>query len=125
VAFVASDEPPESQHPGEEPYGLCDRGYDGIAVTSGRDALQMLRDQYFDVLVTDSQMPEMDGLALLRASLEQDPTRPVILLAAHGSVEAAQEAVGRGASHYLTKPFRLEVFFRLIEQSLERRRSAG
>lgn len=100
---------------------LCDRGYEGISVTSGREALQMLRTQRFDVLVTDLRMPEMDGLALLRAALDLDPTRPVIVLTAHGSVETAVEATGRGAYHYLTKPFRLEVFFRLIEQALQER----
>jgi two-component system response regulator HydG len=99
---------------------LCDRGYEGIAVTSGREALRMLRAQHFDVLVTDLRMPEMDGLALLRAALELDPTRPVILLTAHGTVETAVEATGRGAYHYLTKPFRLETLFRLIEQALGR-----
>jgi two-component system, NtrC family, response regulator HydG len=97
---------------------LCDRGYEGIAVTSGSKALQMLRAERFDVVVTDLRMPDVDGLAVLRAALELDPTRPVIMMTAHGTVETAVGATGRGAYHYLTKPFRLEALFRLIERAL-------
>ena len=100
---------------------LCDRGYEGVAVASGREALRRLQTERVDLLVTDLHMPEVDGLALLRASLAMDPTRPVILLTAHGSVETAVQATCGGAYHYLTKPFRLDVLSRLIGEALSLR----
>jgi two-component system response regulator HydG len=97
---------------------LSDRGYVAVAESSPRKAVEMLSTQRFDVLVTDLRMPDIDGIALLRVSRELDPKRPVIMLTAHSTVETAVEATGRGAYHYLIKPFRLDVLFRLIEQSL-------
>jgi len=97
---------------------LCDRGYDGVAVASGREALRRLRTERVDLLLTDLQMPEVGGLTLLRESLELDPARPVIVLTAHGSVETAVRATCGGACHYLTKPFRLDVLSRLIRSAL-------
>jgi two-component system response regulator HydG len=100
---------------------LSDRGYEGLAVTSGREALRMLRTERIDVLVTDLRMPEIDGLALLHASLDLDPSRPVIMMTAYGTIDTAMEATGSGAYHYLTKPFRLEALVRVLEQALHAR----
>jgi DNA-binding NtrC family response regulator len=100
---------------------LSDRGYEGLAVTSGREALRMLRTERIDVLVTDLRMPEVDGLALLHASLDLDPSRPVIMMTAYGTIDTAMEATGSGAYHYLTKPFRLEALVRVLEQALHAR----
>ena len=97
---------------------LSDRGYAAVAESSPRKAVEMLSTQRFDVLVTDLRMPDIDGITLLRISRELDPKRPVIMLTAHSTVETAVEATGRGAYHYLIKPFRLDLLFRLIEQSL-------
>jgi two-component system response regulator HydG len=99
---------------------LSERGYTAIAVSSGGEAMHRLRMDRFDALVTDLRMPEVDGLALLRASLELDPSRPVIMMTAHGTLDSAVEATGGGAYHYLMKPFRLDALSRLIEQALGR-----
>jgi two-component system response regulator HydG len=97
---------------------LSDRGYAAVAESSPRKAVEMLSTQCFDVLVTDLRMPDIDGITLLRISRDLDPKRPVIMLTAHSTMETAVEATGRGAYHYLIKPFRLDVLLRLIEQSL-------
>jgi two-component system response regulator HydG len=97
---------------------LCDRGYDGRAVTSAREALRVLRTERVDAMVTDLRMPEMDGLALLDASLQLDPSRPVILMTAYGTIETAMESSGRGAFRYLTKPFRLDALARVLQEAL-------
>ena len=99
---------------------LSERGYTAIAVSSGLEAMRRLRTECFDALVTDLRMPEVDGLALMRASLELDPSRPVIMMTAHGTLDSAVEATGGGAYHYLMKPFRLDALSRLIEQALGR-----
>jgi DNA-binding NtrC family response regulator len=97
---------------------LCDHGYQAVAESSPRQAIAMLSSSRFDLLVTDLRMPEIDGIALLRISRELDPGRPVIVLTAHSTLETAVEATARGAYHYLIKPFRLDVLFRLVEQAL-------
>jgi two-component system response regulator HydG len=100
---------------------LSDRGFDARAVTSGREALNLLRSEHIDALVTDLRMPEVDGLTLLRTSIELDPSRPVIMMTAYGSLETALEAVKGGTWQYLTKPFRVEVLARLLEAALSLR----
>ncbi|MDP9148562.1 MAG: response regulator [Myxococcota bacterium] len=99
---------------------LADRGYEAVAVSSGTDALQRLKKERFDVVVTDLSMPEVDGLMLLRASRELDPTRPVIMVTAFGTLQTAVEATANGAYHYVTKPLRAEVLSRLIREALQR-----
>jgi DNA-binding NtrC family response regulator len=97
---------------------LCDRGYEGLASSSGREALRILGTERIDALVTDLRMPEIDGLALLRASRELDPLRPVILMTAFEALDTAIEASEHGVCQYLTKPFRLDVLARLLEQAI-------
>jgi DNA-binding NtrC family response regulator len=99
--------------------GLADRGYEVVATSSGRDALERLAAERFDAVVTDLRMPQIDGLALLRASLELGPSRPVITMTGCGVVDAAVQALHQGAYHHLVKPFRLDELARLIERALE------
>ncbi len=100
---------------------LSERGYECFAVASGVDALHRLKAERVDALVTDLRMPHVDGLTLLRASRTLDPTRPVIVMTAYGSMETAMEAVEAGTWQYLTKPFRMDVLVRLLEQALRSR----
>jgi two-component system response regulator HydG len=100
---------------------LSERGYESLGAASGREALRMLATERIDALVTDLRMPEVDGLDLLGASLALDPSRPVILMTAYGTLDTAIEATRRGACHYLTKPFRLDALVRVLVQALERR----
>jgi DNA-binding NtrC family response regulator len=100
---------------------LGNRGFDARASTSGREALDLLRSEHIDALVTDLRMPEVDGLALLRASIDLDPSRPVIMMTAYGSIETALEAVNGGTWQYVTKPFRVGLLAGLLEQALSRR----
>jgi DNA-binding NtrC family response regulator len=96
---------------------LCDRGYAATAISSGPEALQVLRTRRVDVLVTDLRMPDVDGFALLSASINLDPSRTVILMTAYGSLDTALEATRRGAFQFLTKPFRLDALVRVLEQA--------
>jgi two-component system response regulator HydG len=100
---------------------LCDRGYEGMAVTSGREALRILGSERVDAVVTDLRMPEIDGLVLLDASRRLDPSRPVIVMTAYGTLETAIETTGRGAYHYLTKPFRVDALVQVLERAIPER----
>jgi DNA-binding NtrC family response regulator len=99
---------------------LHDRGYGATAVSSGRDALRILRMERVDVLVTDLRMPGLDGLNLLRSSIRLDPSRPVIMMTAYGTLVTAIEATEGGVFYYLMKPFRIESLIRILEQALQK-----
>jgi two-component system response regulator AtoC len=100
---------------------LGERGYEATAMSSGPAALQALRTERVDVLVTDLRMPGIDGFDLLTASVDLDPSRVVILMTAYGTPATALEATRRGAFQFLAKPFRLDALVRILEQA--RRRS--
>ncbi len=97
-------------------------GYEPLAVASGSEALAELAGEPFDLVVTDIQMPGMDGVALLHRIKEFDPGLPVIVITAYGTVENAVEALRGGAYHYLTKPFENDEIKLTVAKALERER---
>jgi DNA-binding NtrC family response regulator len=101
---------------------LAEHGYRAVALRSGKEALRKLEHETYDALVTDLRMPEVDGLQLLRASLDLDPSRPVIVMTGHGAIDTALEACRQGAYHYLTKPFSLATLVELLHGALDGRR---
>ncbi len=96
------------------------RGDTAVVTNSGTDALAQL--DGVDVAVTDFSMPGMDGLELLRAIHERDPSLPVILLTAHGSEKIAVRAIRSGAYEYVTKPFDLDEMSTVLDRALEARK---
>ena len=108
--------------------GLLDRGYDAVAVGSGRQALDRLEAETFDAVVTDLRMPNVDGLEILAASRKLDPDRPVIVMTAYSAIDTAVESIRQGAHHYLTKPFKqdeLAIFLGRALEELQLRREAS
>ncbi|HEY6895842.1 MAG TPA: sigma 54-interacting transcriptional regulator [Rhodocyclaceae bacterium] len=80
-------------------------GYAITAVSSAEEALQRLAVERPQLLITDMRMPGMDGAALFEAVHREQPTLPVIILTAHGTIPEAVEATQRGIFGYLTKPY--------------------
>ena len=91
---------------------------------AARAALALLKRQPFDLVITDLRMESVDGLDVLEAARAADPTTPVIIMTAFGAIESAVEAIKRGASHYLTKPFKLEEVLVYVERALAEQRAA-
>src|SRR5689334_14400078 len=87
---------------------LSAAGYWVECAPNGKVAADLLRDGRFDVVVSDVQMPKMDGLQLLRAVREHDLDVPVILITGMPAVESAVQAIEQGAFRYLVKPVSLE-----------------
>ena len=80
-----------------------DIGLSVRSATNGKEALQALAQELPDLVITDMQMPEMDGLELVEAIRSKYPAVPVILMTAHGSEELAVHALQRGAASYVPK----------------------
>ncbi|HSE90749.1 MAG TPA: sigma-54 dependent transcriptional regulator, partial [Candidatus Binatia bacterium] len=97
---------------------LKKQGFDVAAAESGVKALELFRQDSFDLVLTDQKMPNLSGSALLQAVRAINPETPVILMTAFGSIEAAVSAIQGGATDYLTKPLNLdELLFRIRQVS--------
>ncbi|WP_455379468.1 sigma-54-dependent transcriptional regulator [Petrachloros mirabilis] len=95
---------------------LKDRGHQVTIAGSGLDALRMLGEEDYAVVLTDLRMKGMQGMELLTEIKRNYPDINVILMTAFGSVETAVEAMKHGASDYLTKPVKKEELVRVIER---------
>jgi DNA-binding NtrC family response regulator len=84
---------------------LQDEGYETGTAADGKEALELLNRQNFDLLISDLRMPEMDGLELIKNCLRICPQTSVIIITAYASVESAIEALRLGAYDYIIKPF--------------------
>jgi DNA-binding NtrC family response regulator len=93
---------------------LNQEGFETHAVASAERALDALRADAYDLVITDLRLGGMDGMGLLRRITREWPEVPVVLLTAHGTVAGAVEAMKAGAADYLLKPFdRDEVIYTL------------
>ena len=99
-------------------------GYDVITAEDGEQGLQILREHHIDLVVTDLKMPKVDGMALLREALREDPELPVVMITAHGTVDTAVEALKIGAFDYLTKPFDKDEVRQIVAKALKSRQLA-
>ena len=86
---------------------LARRNIQATQAYSGREGIQALRRQDFDVVVLDLKMEDMDGLEVLKIIKIMAPEMPVIMLSGHASDEAARTGIEAGALDYLTKPYDL------------------
>jgi DNA-binding NtrC family response regulator len=97
-------------------------GEDGFATLGAPDAesgLKLLEKEPVGLIITDLKLPGMNGLEFLRAVKQIDPTLPVIVMTAFGSVETAVEAMKAGASDYLLKPFSLAEMRMVVRKELD------
>jgi len=99
---------------------LADEGYQVIAAENGKEALEKLRGDSINVIITDERMPDLSGMDLLSEVQKMDTQIPVVLITAFGSVSMAVEALKKGAYYFFEKPvFRnLEQFLAIIRQAL-------
>ena len=100
---------------------LSQKGYNITVVDSGLKALELTKKSRFDILITDLNMPEVNGIDLLKAVKEYQPEIEVIILTGYGSIETAVEALKLGSCDYLQKPIKLDRLKVLIDRTLEKR----
>ena len=101
---------------------LKQAGHDVALAEGGAEAIEALKREPFDLIVTDLRMREVDGLAVLRAAKEHSPQTVVLMITAFASTETAVEAMKLGAYDYITKPFKMDEVKLTIANALERKR---
>jgi len=103
---------------------LRNRGYAVVEASTGKQAIAMLDEALVDVVVCDINMPEMDGMTLLKLIRERDAELPVVLLTGSPDVATAVKAVGYGAFEYLTKPDDLSRLGDSVARAVTQRRAS-
>ena len=98
---------------------LREEGYTTYSASNAETALNLLRQEKVDLVVTDLRLPGMDGLEFLQAAKRVNAALPVIVMTAYGTVETAVEAMKAGASDYVLKPFPLEEIKLIIRKELD------
>ncbi len=101
---------------------LKKEGYAVQTASDGLEALQVMKADPADIVVTDLKMPKMDGMGLLDEVIRVYPSTPVILITAHGTIATAVDALKKGAFDYITKPFDLEELKHVIQKAVKTRR---
>src|ERR1700704_1477544 len=100
---------------------LSEEGYAVDTATNGAEALDLFDAGAHHLAICDLQLPDMDGLSLLRHMKDAKPSTEVIVVTGYGSVQTAVEATKAGAFYFVEKPFDFEELLPLVEKALERR----
>jgi len=95
-------------------------GFSVDAAANGREALQKLQGNLFDIVLIDYKMPELDGLQTLKEIRKRYVDLPVVMMTAYGTVETAVASMKEGAFDYLTKPIDLEELLIKLQKLMER-----
>jgi DNA-binding NtrC family response regulator len=98
---------------------LQKEGYEVVSSRNGRIALDLLKQTFFNVVITALKMPGVSGMEILKFVKEQSPETVVILMTGYATVESAVEAMKEGAYDYLTKPVNLSKLSVLIRRAIE------
>jgi DNA-binding NtrC family response regulator len=104
--------------------GLTLNGFRVTAVRTGREALEAASSGQFDAVLSDIYMPDGSGLELVESLRAVDAGIPIVLMTAQGSLEVAVEAVRRGASDFIGKPFDISAVVALLRRFMDARREA-
>jgi two-component system, response regulator, stage 0 sporulation protein F len=104
---------------------LCQEGYEVDSVANGFEALEFLRRKKVNLIISDINMPEMNGLIFLRELNRHYPSTHVIMITAYGGVESYLEAINLGAFEYINKPVKLDELKSVMKKIFSDNRSAG
>jgi DNA-binding NtrC family response regulator len=98
---------------------LTRKGYAVEVAPDGSEALRLLRDRSFDVILLDVVMPGVDGISLMKKLKEDSGSPSIIVLTGKATVETAVEAMKNGAFDYLTKPYKLDELVIVVNRAYE------
>lgn len=95
------------------------KNLDAYTAENGQKALQLIKENNFDMVITDMKMPDLTGIDLLLKIKENSPHTLVVVITAYGSIENAVEAMRLGAFNYLIKPFSPDTIEAVLEKAKE------
>ncbi|PIR20053.1 MAG: DNA-binding response regulator [Deltaproteobacteria bacterium CG11_big_fil_rev_8_21_14_0_20_47_16] len=98
---------------------LGDLGYKTWTAENGKTAMEVIRSESINLVITDLMMPEMNGVELISQVKQASPNTVCIIMTAFGTITSAVEGMKAGAYHYLTKPFELDDIASLVATALE------
>ncbi len=101
---------------------LAREGYKVDEAVTARRAIELARAHAYDLAVVDLKMPEMTGLELLQYLRARDQKLAVLIMTAYGSIQVGIDSLKKGASDYLSKPFKLDALQGKVKDALARRR---
>src|SRR3984893_3454033 len=117
--LLVEDEQPLRQALAEQ---LGDRGYHVEQAESGQAAIARLADFASDIIITDLRLPGVDGSAVVEDAVARYPEIIAIVVTGYGTVKEAVEAIKRGATDFVSKPFQIDELLHVLGSSLEQRR---
>ncbi|MEE9465426.1 MAG: sigma-54 dependent transcriptional regulator, partial [Candidatus Neomarinimicrobiota bacterium] len=97
-------------------------GFEVQTLSTGREALQLLQTEQFDVVMSDMRMPKMDGISLLKRIKLEHSDLPVVMYTGHATIQTAVQATREGAEDYVTKPCTESELLHVLGRVLDRRR---
>jgi two-component system, response regulator, stage 0 sporulation protein F len=102
---------------------LSNEGFLVDSVSNGFEALNYLRQQEVDLIITDINMPEMNGIIFLKELNKSFPKSNVIMITAYGGVESYIEAMNLGAFEYINKPLKIEELKSILKKIFKESRN--
>jgi len=101
---------------------LSKEGYEVKTAANGFEALEKVKEQEFDLILTDLKMDKMDGIQLLESAKQIAPHTAIIMITGYATVDSAVEALQRGAVHYLSKPIKIDELRETVKKLSEKKR---
>ncbi len=95
-------------------------GYDVTGTQSGANALKLLDEQSYDVVLTDLRMEKVDGMQILKRTRELYPDTEVIMITGYATLDSAVDTMRHGAFYYIAKPFKLEEVRKVVKEAVHK-----
>ncbi len=96
--------------------------FDVTLAFNGETAISLLKENYFDVIISDIRLPDISGMEILKTSKNLYPEVPVIMITAYASTSVAVEAMKLGAEDYIIKPFDIDELRIIVKRAYEKRK---
>ena len=101
-------------------YVMKKEGYDVTSTQSGSNAIKLLGEHQFDVVLTDLRMEKVDGMQILKKTRELHPDTEIIMITGYATLDSAVETMKHGAFYYIAKPFKLDEVRQVVREAVHK-----